>query len=58
MNRTLKASIEMNEDLKEEPVETYFNADMLYRQSQKSLKYEAKTIAPVLSLRKTRYTNV
>ena len=48
----------MNEDLKEEPVETYFNADMLYRQSQKSLKYEAKTIAPVLSLRKTRYTNV
>ena len=48
----------MNEDLKEEPVETYFNADMLYRQSQKSLKYEAKTIAPAPLLRKTRYTNV
>ena len=31
MGRTLKASIEMNELLKEEPVESYFNADMLWK---------------------------
>ena len=37
MGRTLKASIEMNELLKEEPVENYFNADMLWKQSKKSL---------------------